>query len=129
MTERTDKDAKHFTGRPRLNAVLYAMLLEELVAGPTTLHALCEVTGFERKTVRSILKAMHDRKLVHLSGYDKDSRGRAIVPVWTFGRGRDAKRQPKSHAENCRSFRERERKGELSAAFSMAANDSARRAA
>jgi hypothetical protein len=95
------------TTRPRLNAVLYAMLLEELVSGPCSVRGLCEVTGLERKTVRKILKSMQDRSLIHLSAYDKDSRGRSIIPMWSFGQGKDVKNKTMSQAEACRNYRAR----------------------
>lgn len=103
--------------KTRLNAVMFAMLVEEMVSGPCTIPGLIEATGLHHKTIRGALKALHDRNLAHVSGYDKDCRGRAIVPVWSFGEGRDAKRKPKSHAELSRAYRSRRAAADLAVAL------------
>jgi hypothetical protein len=96
------------TGKTRLNAALYAMFLQELVAGPCTLPGLIEVTGLHLKTVRGLLKALHGKKLIHVSGWDNDARGAQTIAVWTWGAGRDAKRPTKTQAQVCRDWRSRQ---------------------
>lgn len=117
------------TTRPRLNAIVFTILLEELVSGPSNLHTLCEVSGLEKKTVRKVLKAMYDRKLIHLKAYEADRRGSFVVPLWAFGPGKDAERKIKTRAQVCKTYRQRKAMEQMTAAMAMqpAANDTSRR--
>lgn len=78
----------------RLNAVLYATLLAELVAGPTTRQELIDHTGLSRQTILSLVRALHERGLIHVASWEKDGRGKHSIASFQFGSGRDAKRPP-----------------------------------
>jgi hypothetical protein len=94
----------------RLNARLYAMALEEMAAGPSTRRELCESTGLGDKTVEAIVRALHQRRLIHIAAWEKDALGRYTVAAFKFGRGTDAKKPaPKTPTELSRSYKLRRR--------------------
>lgn len=94
-------------GQIRLSHLTFTLVLEELVSGPCTAQALADHSGMLPKTVRLLLRTMKAKKLVHIAGYDKDSKGRVNVMVYGWGPGRDAKRQPKPRAQVQRDYRAR----------------------
>lgn len=97
----------------RLSYETFAMLLEELTSGPCTANQLAEASGMGHRYVRRLLKALKARKLVHISGYDKDSRGRLSVTVFSLGHGRDAPRKGKSREAINREYRTRKARAPL----------------
>jgi hypothetical protein len=121
------KNPKH----RRLNAALYAMALEEMAAGPSTRPELCEHTGLGDKTVQAIVRSLHQRRLIHIAAWEKDSLGRFTMAAFAFGRGADAKKPaPKTATELSRAYKERQRrKAALRASAGLpAANDNHRSA-
>lgn len=86
------------TSKPRLNSILFAMLLEDLMEGPSTWTELSEKTGLCRGSVLAAIRAMKDRKLVHIAGWERDAAGRINVPAFQLGRGRDAVKPVKTRA-------------------------------
>jgi predicted ArsR family transcriptional regulator len=94
-------------GQVRLSHLTFALVLEELVSGPTTAQALAEHSGMLPKTVRLLLRTMKAKKLVHIAAYDKDTLGRCNLTVYGFGPGRDAKRPTKPRAQVNREYRRR----------------------
>lgn len=92
----------------RLNAALYAMALEELMAGPTSRSDLMRVTGLNEETISSLVKALHKRELIHIGSWERDTGGRASIAMFLFGKGRDAKKpERKTPAENKRNYMRR----------------------
>jgi DNA-binding MarR family transcriptional regulator len=112
----------------KLNAVMFTMMLEEMLEGPSTAQNLAEHTGMSLITVQRTLRVMHRRGLVYISGWEKDSTSRWAVRVFTFGKGKDAKRPPpKPRAQKSREHRAKTRLDYLKNLG--AANDSGRKAA
>lgn len=105
----------HRTGAPKgkpqhkLNALTLAIMLEEMLDGPFTTKALMEVSGLGKSAVYRFVRTFHAKNVVHISGWDKDTAGRVCVPVYTLGRGRDAKRKAKSKEEVNRDYAQRRR--------------------
>jgi hypothetical protein len=94
--------------RTRLNAKLYAMALQEMADGPTTRQELIEQTGLSVKTVAAIVKALHQRRLIHVGAWEKDAAGRCILPAFSFGKGKDVPRPArKTGAELARAKKAR----------------------
>ena len=92
----------------KLNAVLYAEMIGELLEGPSTAQDLASHTGMHVLTVQRTLRPLYRRGLVHISGWEKDSQGRWVVRVFKFGPGKDAKRPPpKTKAQRVRETRAR----------------------
>ena len=78
----------------KLNAVMFAEMLGELIAGPCTAQDMAEATGMHILTVQRTMRPMLRRGLVHVCGYEQDSQGRWVIRVFKFGAGKDAKRPP-----------------------------------
>jgi hypothetical protein len=91
----------------KLNAVMFAMMLEELLSGPCTAQHLADYTGMYVLTVQRTLRAMYRRGVVHIAGWERDLAGRMTVRVFGLGPGKDAKKQVKSRAEMNREYRAR----------------------
>jgi hypothetical protein len=118
-------------GQVRLSHLTFTLVLEELVSGPCTAQALADHSGMLPKTVRLLLRTMRAKKLVHIAGYEKDTRGRLNVLVYGWGYAKDAKRQPKPRAQVQRDYRARASAAILSGtpfAGLLAANDNRRAA-
>lgn len=106
----------------KLNAVMFAMMLDELLTGPCTAKHISEVTGMAGLTVNRTFRAMYRRRVVHVAGWEKDAAGRHTVRVFALGPGRDAKIPKKSKAQMNRECIERKRLSLLVGA--VASNDS-----
>lgn len=92
----------------RLNHLTFTLLLEELLSGPTTVPSLVEHCGMSHRYICQLLRTMHAKKVVHVSGWEKDSIGRVGVKVFALGAGKDAPRPRKPRAEVNRDYRMRE---------------------
>lgn len=91
----------------RLSYITFTLLLEELLSGPCTARSLSDHTGMGHRYMCRLLRTMHEKKVVHIAGWDKDSLGRNGVRVYGLGAGKDAKRVTKSKAECNRDYRRR----------------------
>jgi DNA-binding transcriptional ArsR family regulator len=78
----------------KLNAVMFAELIGELMEGPCTAQDLADHTGMHLLTVQRTLRPLYRRKLVHISGWEKDAQGRHVIRVFKMGADKDAKRPP-----------------------------------
>lgn len=93
----------------RLNAALYAILLEELVDGTATRREMAERTGLSAQTILSLVTALHKRGLIHVAAWERDAVGRHSIPAFQFGRKRDVARPaPLTKAECKRQQRARQ---------------------
>lgn len=121
----------------RLSHDSFAAILEEFLSGPCTATALVQASGMTHRYVNKLLRTMKARKIVHVSGFEKDAIGRNGVKVYALGAGTDAKKERtnKPRAQVQREFRARRRSRDLlqGTPFQglpvMASNDSTRRAA
>lgn len=94
----------------RLNATMYAMAMEEMVQGPTTRAELVAHTGLNPHTVQSVIRALHQRKIIYIAGWERDASGKASIAAFAFGSKADApKPRPKTPNEHRRSYLERKR--------------------
>jgi hypothetical protein len=91
----------------RVGYIAFALCLEELLSGPCTARALAEHSGLHYRTACRLLRTMHDKKVAHIAGWEKDSLGRCAVAAYGLGPGNDAKRTTKSREEVNRGFRSR----------------------
>lgn len=119
----------------RLSYDTFASILEEFLSGPATATALVQASGMTHRYVNRLLRAMYARKIIHISGYERDALGRSGTKVYALGAGKDAKKQAKSRVEMNRDYRNKRRSRDLlqGTPFQglpvMPANDSSRRAA
>lgn len=116
----------------KLNAVMFSMMLEDLLAGPCTAQDIATHTGMNILTVQRTFRQMYARKVVHISGWEQDTQGRWVIRVFSLGAGIDKKRPPKkTEAQRRKEWRERSAARELGGAMYaglVAANDSRRAA-
>lgn len=111
----------------KLNAVMFAMMLEELLSGPCTAQDIADYTGMSLLTVQRTLRAMYRRKVLHVAAWERDVAGRMTVRVFGLGAGKDAKAPITTRSEMNRKYRLRKAMAPLSAL--PAANDAQQRVA
>lgn len=75
---------------------------------------LAEESGLHYHTVRNFCKLAHERKMIHIVMWDKDTRGRDMVRIFKWGKGTDAKRTKKSAKERARAYKAKLRMAKLS---------------
>jgi len=92
----------------KINAFTQAKLIEAMIDGVYNCQELAEITGLHYVTVLHYTRELHRAKAAHISGWDKDSRGRDVVKIYRIGRGKDAKREKLTDAQ--RQARTREKK-------------------
>lgn len=115
----------------KLNSVMFSMMLEELMAGPSKAQDIVEYTGMSIITVQRTLRVMHRRKVIHIAAWEKDARGAWTMRAFALGNKKDA---PKPKPGGNRTHSQRQRRAAAAAmngAFSQlqAANDGERRVA
>lgn len=92
----------------KINAFTQAKLIEAMLDGVYNCQELAEITGLHYVTVLHYTRELHRAKAAHISGWDKDSRGRDVVKIYRIGRGKDAKREKLTAVQ--RQTRHREKK-------------------
>ena len=98
-------------GKPqhKVNALTLAIMLEEMLDGPLTFRSLADVTGLGKASLYRHLRTFHAKGVIHIANWDKDAAGRVCVPVYELGRGKDARKRPKSKQEINREYAQRKR--------------------
>lgn len=86
----------------KLNAVMFSMMLEELMAGPSKAQDIAEYTGMSIITVQRTLRVMHRRKVIHVAAWEEDARGAWTLRAFALGDKKDARKPPpKSRGGKC----------------------------
>lgn len=80
----------------RASYLSFALLLEELLSGPSTAKALADHTGMGHRYMCRLLATLYSKKVIHISGWERDALGRAGVRVYALGQGKDAKKPLKT---------------------------------
>ena len=94
-------------GEIRLSHLTFTLILEEMLSGPCTAKGLAEHSGLGHRVICHLLKIMYAKKVVHVSGWDRDAIGRVGVKVYALGSGKDAKKPNKPRQEVNREYRNR----------------------
>ena len=89
----------------KINAILQAQLIKLLLEGNYTCMELAEMTGLHYVTVLQYTRELHRAGAAHISGWEKDSRGRDLAKIYKLGEGNDKKRQRKTDAEKQVAYR------------------------
>ncbi len=97
----------------KMNQEKYALAIKELMETPCTAHDIVEATGVHIVTAQNLMRTFLRHKIVHVSAWDPDSRGRDMTPVYSFGPGRNAKRRKKSAAERQQQCRDKKKMAAL----------------
>ena len=93
--------------RVHITPLAFAVMLECLLEG-ASINELAEKTGLCRKSVERYTGMMYRRKLIHVSEWRADSRGRYVIRVYKWGNRVDTKKPaPKTQAERDRASRKR----------------------
>ena len=106
----------------KINAITQAKLIEAMLDGVYTCQELADQTGLHYVTVLQYARELHRAKAAHISGWDKDERGRDVIKIYKIGRGKDAKREKMTGAQ--RQARSRAAKKGRAALFSPLASES-----
>ena len=89
-----------------------------MLDGPTTAQEIHEEVGIAKSTAYDLLHAFHFAHVAHISAWEDDSRGYNIIPVFSLGQGRDARKRPrKKTTERAAAYRQRVRAREKIAAM------------
>lgn len=110
----TTPDPHNRGPKHRMTAERFALMLNELLAGPSTVADLVEASGLAPGTVGEYLDQMNsvrDRRtrLVRVCQWDPDPAGRRTRAVWEWNPGGppNVKRPCTPTAERTRQYRER----------------------
>lgn len=113
---------KKKTKRFRVSHLTIFSLIKAAQKGEYTLTELAEISGLHYATVCEFMKAAHREKLVHICGWEPDSRGRYLIRIYMWAPGKDVKNVKLTGAERQRRSREAKKKRELQAALSLQVN-------
>ncbi len=93
-----------------LNHLTAALLVESLLNGPSSVYDVSDETGVSYCTTRRYIKALRDRRCIHVAEWHTDTRGRHTVRAYKMGRKADAARPlATTHARRQEMYRERAR--------------------
>lgn len=91
-----------------LNHLSAALLVDALLDGPSSVYDVAAETGVSYCTTRRYIKALRDRRCIHVAEWHTDIRGRRTVRAYKLGRKHDAPRPgAKTAAQRQASHRER----------------------
>lgn len=113
----------------KINAFTQAKLIEAMLDGVYNCQELAEITGLHYVTVLHYTRELHRAKAAHISGWDKDSRGRDVVKIYRIGRGKDAKREKLTGAQRQARTREKKKAQEVAKIMMGMSNASQQEAA
>lgn len=87
------------TRRPStLNHLSAALMMRALMDGPSSVPEIAYETGISYVTVRRYVRALRDRRVIHIAAWDVDARGRRTLAAYSFGDRHDAPRPPRATA-------------------------------
>ncbi len=89
----------------KINAILQAQLIKLLLEGTYTCQELADMTGLHYVTVCQYTRELHRAGAAHISGWEKDNRGRDLAKIYKLGEGKDKPRQKKTQAERQIAYR------------------------
>ena len=97
----------------KINAILQAQLIKLLLEGNYTCMELAEMTGLHYVTVLQYTRELHRAGAAHISGWEKDSRGRDLAKIYKLGEGRDKARRKLTQVERQRAYRTKRKQMKL----------------
>jgi len=93
----------------RVNAISFAEMVAILHEEPISIADLAEATGLHVWTIRHYTRALYERKVIHIAGWEKDRLGRSNTPLWFYGRKKDIAKPHETNAEKMVRLRARKR--------------------
>jgi predicted ArsR family transcriptional regulator len=97
----------------KINAITQAHLIKLLLEGTYTCQELANETGLHYVTVCQYTRELHRAGAAHISGWEKDPRGRDLAKIYKLGVGNDKRRQKKTQAERQRAYRTKKKQIKL----------------
>ena len=97
----------------KMGAITLAHLLKYLMEGIYSCKELAQETGLHYVTVLQYTREMHRAGVLHITKWEKCSRGKDQVKIYKFGSKPDAKRQTMTRAESLRKFRAKQKQMRL----------------
>lgn len=89
----------------KVNQECYARVFKALMSEPHTANDLAELSGLSPLTTRDLLRVLKKHKVVHISAWEQDSRGRDMIAVFSLGAGRDKARYKMPRSEIAKRYR------------------------
>lgn len=97
----------------KINAITQAHLIKLLLEGTYTCQELANETGLHYVTVLQYTRELHRAGAAHISGWEKDLRGRDLAKIYKLGEGNDKRRHRKSDAEKQVAYRAKKKQIKL----------------
>lgn len=88
----------------KMGAISYAKMLA-LIDGTRTCKEVAEETGLHYLTVCQYTRELHREGVIHITTWEKDSRGRDAIRIYKLGAGKDAKRHTMTQRERAARYR------------------------
>lgn len=83
----------------KINAFSQAQMIKLLLDGSHTAQDLADATGLHYVTVQQYLRELRRAGAAHINAWEKDSRGRDVIKVYSLGAGKDKRRERLTAAE------------------------------
>jgi transcription initiation factor IIE alpha subunit len=94
----------------KVNAISFAHLVRELLAGESTCEELAERTGLHYVTVLNYTRAMYRAKAIHICAWRMNDHRMYVKKVYRIGDRQDATKPRPAMTRAQRSLRYREKK-------------------
>ena len=92
-------------------------MIKELYEGATKAE-LEQASGLHHNTIYRWTRMMRAQRIVYVQGWERDSRGCNMIPVYKLGDGFDAKRPPHmTQLERTQAYRRRKKIRQIQAAL------------
>lgn len=88
----------------------YAILIKLLIKDEMTLKQMAEKSNLHYVTICNLMKVFEKHRLVHISDWEQDDRGRDQIKVYKWGYGQNKKRFKMTGAERQRLCRASKKK-------------------
>ena len=97
----------------KTNQETYAILFKHLLDGPMTAYDLVEESGVHIVTAQSLMRCLKKHKVVHICGWEKNSRGIDTTPIYKLGHGKNKPRAKMTDKERTQRYRDKKKAMEL----------------
>jgi AraC-like DNA-binding protein len=91
----------------KVNQSAYTKVIKELLTEPCTLTHLQEVTGLHRVTLQRLFRIFRKHKLVYITDWEQDRRGRDTFAVFSLGEGKDKPKYKMTQTEIAKRYRDK----------------------
>ena len=88
---------------------MYARIFKMLISEPCTTHDLVAETGIHLVTAQKLMRCFKKHKIVHVSAWEKDGKGRDCTQVYAFGEGKNKPRHRMTAAERTERYRNKKK--------------------